>query len=478
MRKFILTLLLGVLVAGPLSARTDAVSDHDRKMAWWREARFGMFVHWGPYCLYGGVYNGVRQQRFGAEWIMNICKIPVRGYRAMASTFDPQGFNADSLVLTAKRAGMKYVVLTAKHHDGFAMFQSDASRFNIKDYTRFGRDVVDEVAAACRRHDMRLGLYYSQNLDWNNPGGTCGGKPTGFGWPNPDSLEIDRYVAKHGGCWDPIQHSASHEAYFEQVSIPQVKELLDRYGDQLAVIFWDTPKGFSREAAARIDSMVRRYPQIVTNDRLYRPDFLGDYKTPEGIIPSLDETRGGDWETCMNIGSSWGYKSWDRGWKKPADLIRNLVTIVSRGGNYLLNVGPDAQGQIPPQALERLQKVADWMAVNAEAVYGGLRTEFSPAWGACIRKDDGRTTVYYLCVFGTPASTRIELPVTAAVSNVRRIDDGSVVPFTAGRKGLTVDVSGQRFDPAVTVLRVEMCSKQPAERQHVADGKFYKVADE
>lgn len=464
-----------LLLAGAACARP--VAEHDRKMAWWREARLGMFVHWGPSSLYGGVYQGVRQQRFGAEWIMNICKIPVRGYRAMASTFCPQEFDADSLVLLAKRAGMKYIVFTAKHHDGFAMFRSSASRFNIVDYTRFGRDVVDELAAACRRHGLRLGLYYSQNLDWNNPGGQIGRKPTAMGWPNPDSLEIDRYTAAHDGAWDPLQHSRSHEAYYDEVAVPQIEELLDRYGDQLAVLWWDTPKGISRRAADRIDSLVGRYPHIITNDRLCRPDFPGDYRTPEGVIPTRAEAHG-DWETCMTIGSSWGYKSWDRGWKSSEKLLRSLVTVVSRGGNLLLNVGPDAQGRLPQEALDRMASVAQWMQTNGEAIHGGLATGFEVPWGAVIRRDDARTTRYYLCVFGTPRTREVALPLTAAVRRATRLDDGSAVPFAGGRDGLRLDLAGQHFDPAVTVFCVEMKRRQPAEQLRHTPARFFRVADE
>ena len=189
-RKLSIFLLLCLTTIGCVGQRSLS---QEQKMAWWQEAKFGMFVHWGPYSLYGGVYNGYQQRRGGAEWIMNRCKIPVREYRAKSSTFNPVHFNADSLVLMAREAGMKYIVFTTKHHDGFAMFQSRASSFNIVDYTPFRRDIVDEVVQACRRHGMKIGFYYSQSQDWCNPGGNTARKEMREGWANPDSVEIDGY---------------------------------------------------------------------------------------------------------------------------------------------------------------------------------------------------------------------------------------------------------------------------------------------
>ena len=279
--SIILTLTLSATVfAQPLPKKLE----HNEKMAWWRNAKFGMFMHWGPYCLYGGVYNGFNQRRGGAEWIMNRCKIPVREYRAKACTFNPVDFNAEELVLTAKNAGMKYIIFTTKHHDGFAMFKSNASEFNIVDYTPFKRDIVDELAKACRKHHIKLGFYYSQTQDWCNPGGGTIRKEMKEGWANPDSVAIDNFTQENLGGWDCLQRSASLDDYFRKVAIPQIKELLTNYGD-VAVMWWDTPHRISKETAAEITAELAKYPQVITNDRLRRPDFPGDYKTPEGRIP-------------------------------------------------------------------------------------------------------------------------------------------------------------------------------------------------
>ena len=191
MKKLLLLLLtLTLSLQGSLAQTTE----QDRKMKWWREARFGMFIHWGPYSILGGVYNDYLQRLGGTEWIMNRCKIPVKEYRAITRTFNPVKYDAEAWVKMAKDAGMKYLVITTKHHDGFAMFKSNASRYNIVDFTPYGKDILDALAKACRKHDMKLGFYYSQIQDWNNPGGTTHRRPMSQGWPNPKAEEIDAYT--------------------------------------------------------------------------------------------------------------------------------------------------------------------------------------------------------------------------------------------------------------------------------------------
>lgn len=219
-------------------------------MKWWREARFGMFVHWGPYSLLGGVYNGYLQRVGGTEWIMNRCKIPVKEYQDITRTFNPVKFDPEALVRIAKEAGMKYLVITAKHHDGFAMFKSQASKYNIVDFTPYGKDVLDTLAKACRKQGIKLGFYYSQIQDWNNPGGTTGRRPMSQGWPHPKAEEIDAYTLAHQGSWDPLQQTATRKEYFDRVAIPQIKELLTNYGD-IAVFFWDTPSEMTEEYAGK-----------------------------------------------------------------------------------------------------------------------------------------------------------------------------------------------------------------------------------
>ena len=392
--SIILTLTLSATVfAQPLPKKLE----HNEKMAWWRNAKFGMFVHWGPYCLYGGVYNGFNQRRGGAEWIMNRCKIPVREYRAKACTFNPVDFNAEELVLTAKNAGMKYIIFTTKHHDGFAMFKSNASEFNIVDYTPFKRDIVDELAKACRKHHIKLGFYYSQTQDWCNPGGGTIRKEMKEGWANPDSVAIDNFTQENLGGWDCLQRSASLDDYFRKVAIPQIKELLTNYGD-VAVMWWDTPHRISKETAAEITAELAKYPQVITNDRLRRPDFPGDYKTPEGRIPHAKDIERVDWETCMNIGSSWGYKSWEKNWKSAYPMV-----VMSNASSYILPTLEDfvRSGELTSEEVDyALHCVCE--AAGKATFIDNFAKEGLRVWMGVphsISEDDGRFMGGYLEMF-------------------------------------------------------------------------------
>lgn len=404
-----------------------SMAKDDYKMQWWNEAKFGMFVHWGPYSMYGGVYKGHRQRFGGAEWIFNRCKIPYLEYRENASHFSPDAFNADSLVLLAKEAGMKYLVFTTKHHDGFAMFDSDASEFNIVDYTSFGRDIVDEVAAACKKYDLKLGFYYSQEQDWGNPGGATARRPMKQGWAHPDSLMIDEYTLAHAGSWDGFQQIKTFEQYYQDVSLPQMKELLDRYGKDLSVVFFDYPVRITKEQAGKIADLLKEYPQIIINDRLQQSDYPGDYKTPENMIPKAKDVEGLYWESCMSIGNSWGYKSWDRAFKSPARIINTLVSIASLGGNLLLNVGPDANGMVREEEASCLREVGRWMSEYGRIIYGSSRSNIAPDWGRVIRKDSSKGSTLYLCVDKWPQDGILRLPGKWKVRKAFFFRDGSMV---------------------------------------------------
>lgn len=447
------------------------------KMDWWNAAKFGLFVHWGPYSIYGGVYHGYQQQRGGAEWIMNRCKIPVLEYKAAASTFNPIHFDADKLVLMAKDAGMKYIVFTTKHHDGFAMFKSDASTFNIVDYTPFKRDIVDELVQACRRHDMKIGFYYSQSQDWNNAGGATARKEMREGWANPDSTFINDYTKSHHGSWDAIQTSVSFDDYFHRVAIPQVKELLGRYGKEIGVIFFDTPMSITDEQAEEMKALTDQYPQIILNDRLKRPNFPGDYKTPEGRVPKPEDVKGVYWETCMNIGSSWGYKSWDKSWKSSTEIIRTLLTIAARGGNLLLNVGPDSLGDVPAEAQNCLKEVGEWIHNHEETLYGTQRTELYPAWGQCIRKDLKRNSVLYLCVFDWPTDGKLILQAPYKVKKATLLSDGTRLNVKANKGKIIIDVPESAPNRMASVIKLELNKKLPAIKLISNTAQYFQIND-
>lgn len=467
MRKIFLIVLFASLT--PLLFLSNAHNKlehsltHDVKMQWWREAKFGMFIHWGPYSLYGGIYNGYKQQYEGAEWIMNRCKIPVREYKAKATTFNPTEFNAEEIVLLAKSTGMKYIIITTKHHDGFAMFKSNASNFNIVDYTPFGRDVIGELAEACRIHNMKLGFYYSQSQDWCNPGGATRRKLMLEGWANPDSTEINNYTKINSGAWDCLQRSVTFENYFYNVSLPQIKELLTNYGD-IAVMWWDTPMDITDKLAEEVTAELAKYPQIITNDRLKFNSFPGDYKTPEERIPKLDEIKGVDWETCMNIGDSWGYKSYEDNWKSSETIIRNLLTIIARGGNYLLNIGPTPEGTVPKEAVERLNEVGNWISINGESIYGAQRSPIHPLWGQCTLKDKGKKSTLYLCVFDWPPNGKLIFDANYKVKKASFLHNGSKLVVKKRNNQIIIDVPIECPDEIATVIKLELNEKLPTEK--------------
>ena len=427
----------------------------DKRMQWWREARFGMFIHWGPYAVWAGTYHGQEQNRGGAEWIMNRCKIPVAEYQQMAATFNPVDYDPESWVLLAKEAGMKYIVITAKHHDGFAMFKSNASKFNIADFTPYKKDVLMALAKACKKHDMKLGFYYSQAQDWNNPGGAVSRKLASDGRDNPDSTRIDAYTAANNGHWDPAQITSSMDEYMDRVAIPQVRELLTNYG-KVAVLWWDTPTGMTDQNAQKLQDLLKLQPGIITNDRLKRPNFPGDTGTPEQKIPKPGELDGKDWETCMTMNGTWGFRTNDDKWKSAETLVRNLCDIASKGGNYLLNVGPDALGRIPQPSIERLRTVGSWMKTNGEAIYA---TKASPIgtlpWGRCTQKILKGKTILYLSIFDWPKDGRLIIPgFNRKVESAKILADGSSLKSKKNQDALEISVPEKAPDAIVPVIKV------------------------
>jgi alpha-L-fucosidase len=428
----------------------------DQRMKWWREARFGMFIHWGVYAQWAGMYHGNKQTRGGAEWIMNRCKIPVAEYQEKAKSFNPVKYDPDAWVRMAKDAGMKYIVITAKHHDGFALFNSKASKWDITDATAYGKDLLKPLAAACKKYGMKLGFYYSQAQDWNNPGGAVARKEMREGWPNPDSSKIDAYTKEHNGHWDPAQETRSFANYIDEVAVPQVKELLTNYGD-IAVLWWDTPTNMTDEAALKLQALLRLQPNIITNDRLKRPNFPGDTKTPEQKIPKLSELDAMDWETCMTMNGTWGYSNWDDKWKSTETLIHNLVDIASKGGNYLLNVGPRDDGTFPQESKDRLQQIGAWMKINGESIYATKASPLEPlAWGRCTRKESNGNTTLYISVFDWPADGKLFIPgISNTLTSIKLLAGGDV-KAKQENGGLQIKLPEKAPDPIATVIKLEL----------------------
>jgi len=409
----------------------ETPAERDARMKWWREARFGMFIHWGVYSVPAGTYKGKRIGGIG-EWIMHNAKIPVAEYREFAKQFNPVKYNADEWVRTAKGAGMKYIVITSKHHDGFAMFNSKASDWNIMKASPFGRDPLKELAAACKKHGLKLGFYYSQAQDWNNPGG-----------------------AAAGGHWDKAQDGDMTE-YIRNVAAPQVREILSNYGP-ISVLWWDTPVDMTKERAELLLALLRLQPGIIHNNRL-GAGYKGDTETPEQFVPATGYP-GRDWETCMTMNDTWGYKSYDQNWKSTETLVRNLVDIASKGGNYLLNVGPTSEGLIPAPSVERLKAIGAWMKLNREAVYATTASPFKRLpWGRCTKKLSPASATLYLHVFDWPKDGKLVVP--GLKNNPERawlLADKKPLATESSSEGLTISVPAAAPDPisSTVVLRIK-----------------------
>lgn len=413
-----------------------SATEQDHRMQWWREARFGLFIHWGLYAQPAGEWKGEEIPGI-SEWIMARAEIPVKEYEKLAGTFNPVKYDAEQWVLLAKKAGMKYIVITSKHHDGFAMFHSEASPYNIVDATPFTRDPLKELAEACDKHGLRLGFYYSQAQDWHEPGGTY--------WN----------IEQGEPHWDTALEREPLMNYIEGKAVPQVREILENYGG-LDILWWDTPRGMTEEAATRLKEVADQYPDLLQNNRLYRP-WPGDFSTPEQHVPptGLDY----DWEVCMTMNTSWGYKHFDHNWKSTETLIRMLVDIASKGGNLLLNVGPTAEGEIPQPSVGRLKEIGAWMELNGESIYG---TEASPffklPWGRCTRKETRRGTDLYLHVFNWPESNLLAVPrITGEIRKITLVaDPSSKLPFRFEEGDLLIELPEEIPDPVNTVVLVKM----------------------
>ena len=396
------------------------------------EGNYAMFIHWGLYSHIGNFYKGKSYYGIG-EWIMNrnMANIPVDEYQALAKEFNPVNFDADEIAKLAKDAGMKYIVITSKHHDGFAMYHSQACKFNIVDATDFGRDPMKELAQACRKHGLGLGFYYSHNQDWTFPGGGNGPRQTA------DGRKVD------------------FKYYYENKCRPQVEEITTQYGP-IAIVWFDTPGRIPREYVEELVQIVRKnQPRALVSGRAGYG--LGDYQTL-GDMEVPNENVEGLWETVDTTNDSWAYAWYDNYWKTPKEILRRLVSCVARGGTYMLNIGPKGDGSVPEPAARTLRRAGQWIKRYPQVVYG---TDASPwkhalPWGDVTAKDN----TLFLCVFDEPEGGELNLPgLKTAVKSARLLGekkrDAELKVRTKG--GWTKIQLPPRFsEKMVPVVRVEL----------------------
>ncbi len=388
-------ILLSAAFLNGLLAQPETKDQHDARMQWWREARFGLFIHWGLYAIPAGEWKG--KTEYG-EWIRHSAQIPLEKYDKFVAQFNPIKFNAEEWVRMAKDAGMKYIVITSKHHDGFSLFDSKQTDFDVM-ATPFQRDILKELAEACRQAGLKLCFYHSI-MDWHHPDYLPRRE-----WEKTRSAQganLDRYIT-----------------YMKA----QLKELLTNYGE-LGVLWFDGEweSTWTANYGIALYQYVRGLqPNIIINNRVSPAragmegftkagEFAGDFGTPEQQIPATG-LSGVDWETCMTMNDHWGYNKNNHNWKTAKQLIQMLADIASKGGNYLLNVGPTAEGLFPQPSVARLREIGQWMKINGEAIYATQASPFPQLeWGRCTQKPLGNDTRLYLHVFDWPSDGKLRVP--------------------------------------------------------------------
>ena len=404
-------------------------------LQWFSGAGYGLFVHFGLYSVLGGAYKGTPSPR-NSEWIMRHLQIPLEEYRKLADSFHPQQLDARDIVRRAKAWGMRYVVVTAKHHDGFALYDSKVSDYTVM-HTPYGQDVIRAFADACGEYNMPFGIYYSQMQDWEHPDG-------------------------NGNTWDFDPAKQDFRRYFYGKALPQVKELLTAYG-KVALMWFDTPYDMPEDLCAELAQTVKALqPHCLINGRIGY--HLGDYRQmADNAIPR--NVYHGAFEVPMTLNRSWGYSAPDEEWATPLDVIRNLVQIRGRGGNLLLNIGPDGNGTVPPASVRVLDAVGEWLSRNGESIY---KTDSFPdfpyvsRWGDVTYRKESNTL--YLHVLQYPGlHPRISLLALASrVKGVRLLTDGTPLSFTQAydvareEHRLSINVPPKAPDALDTVIAVDL----------------------
>jgi alpha-L-fucosidase len=374
---------------------------------------------------------------------MHRAQIPVSEYEKFADAFNPIGYNADEWVRLAKRAGMKYIVITSKHHDGFCLWDSQVTDYDIMDATPFRRDILAELAKACKKHKIKLCFYHSI-MDWHHP---------------------DAQAPFYPNYNDTKRSNPNFSRYVETYMKPQLAELLEKYGP-LGVLWFDGEwiKDWTEPQGKALYAWLRELqPDLIINNRVGKgrkgmeglnkgdDDYAGDFGTPEQQIPATG-LPGVDWETCMTMNDTWGFKAYDDNWKSTEDLIRKLVDIASKGGNFLLNVGPTPEGLIPRPSVQRLEAMGEWMAVNGESIHGTTASPIdTPEWGRCTAKDDK----LYLHVFDWPSDGRLEVALpNASIAEAYMLADKKKesLPVVCDDDKVVVSLPGEAPDAIDSVI--------------------------
>ena len=440
----------GIVRYGGVNLVNETPEEFDARMEWFRDAKFGMFIHWGLYSVAAGEWNGKPVRGIG-EWLLSNAQITPEDYAPLQQRFNPVKFDAKRWVETAKNAGMKYIVITSKHHDGFGLWNSKLSEWDVGGSPFAPRDPLKELADACAEAGIRLCFYHSI-MDWHHPD----------------------YLPRRE--WDTRSSEGADYDRYEAYMKAQLKELVTgRYG-KVGILWFDGEwEGtWTHEKGKALYDYVRGLdPDIIVNNRVdtgrsgmegitREGDYRGDYGTPEQQIPATGLGAGVDWETCMTMNDTWGYKKNDGNWKSDADLVRKLVDIASKGGNFLLNVGPTGEGEIPAPSVERLEAMGEWMKVNGRAIYGTQANPFPepPSWGRITRaKNEDGSDRLYLHVFDWPSDGRLVL--TGLLSEPRAVQilgqrTRNLWPASLEGATLVLSLPKEPVDAVCTVIAVDL----------------------
>jgi alpha-L-fucosidase len=447
---------------------TQSMKNHEQRIAWWRNARFGMFIHWGVYSLPGGEWKGNKVSGY-AEHLMRKEKISRADYLALAHQFNPVDFNADEWIRTAKNAGMNYFIITSKHHDGFAMYDSKISDFNIVQQTPFKRDPMTDLAAACKKYGVKFGFYYSHAFDWEHP------DAPGNDWEykNPGG-DANLYGGPKGERnWFDYHPELLPKAvkYVNEKAIPQVKELLQKYHPD--ILWFDTPSKLPLSENIRILKAIREVDNnVVVNGRLARSAAIsfGDYKNTADRPAEFYPVEG-DWEAIPTTNESYGYHQYDLSHKAPGHFIQLMANAAARGGNLLMNIGPMGNGRMDTKDLDILNGIGKWVTTNRESIEGTTATPLPfQSWGASTRKKD----ILYLHVFEWPSDGK--LVVGGLKSNIKKaylLSDASKKALPSKRlntSDLVIDLPGKAPDPINTVIVLETTGKIEADPVRLLTG--------
>ena len=436
MKKLIPLIIALCLIPLRASSQSSRLSLPEEKAEWFKNARFGLFMHWGLYSILEGTYKGHtlpdstydHGRSWYAEWIGPRLEIPKNEYEALTQRFNPYNFDADSWIREAKNAGMKYFVITAKHHDGFALWDSQASDYNIM-HTPYGRDILAQLVAACKKYGLRYGFYYSHWQDWHHPGGAL---------PH----------------WMPTRPDDDFQKYWKEKSLPQVAELIDKFDPDL--LWFDTWNEESHITPRRRDELISlirsRSSKCLINGRICFTDPGEDIDFLEMFDNAYpDKLLDKPWQTPATMQHSWGYHAKDYNWKSADEMLRNLCYNASMGGNYLLNVGPKADGTLPMPAICRMRQMGAWLLANGQAIYGSSPAGISTSDGTLLTKKD---KTLYIMITSPIESITIK---TRLQGTCTELETGRPIKYKVTENGSQIAIPRDLFrDSSVIVLKSEM----------------------